>query len=156
MPRCGAASGSVRASRMPRSATRPFEHHTFWPVTTQPSPSRSARVCSDARSEPASGSENSWHHTRSPVMIGCEVLVLLLGRAEPEQRAGGEHAADHVEERRHLGLRARGGPRRGVVDGQARGRRTRSASGSRRTRPSWSVACQARPASARCDGRIGP
>ena len=40
--------GSVRAMRMPQSLTRPPEHHTFWPLTTKWSPSRSARVDSDA------------------------------------------------------------------------------------------------------------
>ena len=34
MPLWGGASGSVRAMRMPQSATRPFEHQTFWPLTT--------------------------------------------------------------------------------------------------------------------------
>ena len=116
--------GSVRASRMPRSATRPFEHQTFWPLTTQPSPSRSARVWSDARSEPASGSENSWHHTRSPVMIGRRCSRLLLRVPNASSAPAGEHAADHVEERRHLGQRARGGPRRGVLDASDHGRRT--------------------------------
>ena len=44
--------------------------HTFWPLTTHSSPSRSARVVSPARSEPLPGSENSWHHVCSPVTIG--------------------------------------------------------------------------------------
>ena len=44
--------------------------HTFWPVTIQRSPSRSARVASDARSEPAPGSLNSWHHFSSLRTIG--------------------------------------------------------------------------------------
>ena len=70
MPLCGGASGSVRAMRMPQSATRPFEHHTFWPFTPNESPSRTASVRSEARSLPAPGSLNSWHHTRSPRMIG--------------------------------------------------------------------------------------
>ena len=43
--------------------------HTFWPVTTHSSPSRTALVCSDAMSEPAPGSENSWHHTSLPVAM---------------------------------------------------------------------------------------
>jgi hypothetical protein len=34
------------------------------------SPSSSARVRSPARSDPALGSLNSWHHTWSPRMIG--------------------------------------------------------------------------------------
>ena len=63
MPAWGLASGSVRARQIPRSATRPFEHHTFCPVRTHSSPSSSAVVASEARSLPAPGSENSWHHT---------------------------------------------------------------------------------------------
>src|SRR5918992_1182461 len=44
--------------------------HTFGPLTTQVSPSRTARVATAARSEPAPGSLNSWHHTSSPVHSG--------------------------------------------------------------------------------------
>ena len=44
--------------------------HTFWPVTTHSSPSRTARVESPARSEPAPGSENSWHQISSPASSG--------------------------------------------------------------------------------------
>ena len=44
--------------------------HTFCPVTTHSSPSRTARVFSDARSEPASGSENPWHQISSADRIG--------------------------------------------------------------------------------------
>ena len=63
MPSCLAASGFVRAMRMPQSLTRPPEHQTFWPLTTKWSPSRSAFVDRPPRSLPAPGSENSWHHT---------------------------------------------------------------------------------------------
>ena len=68
MPLCFGASSveRVRARQMPWSATRPFEHHTFWPVSIQASPSRSALVDSDARSLPAPGSLKSWHHTAAP------------------------------------------------------------------------------------------
>ena len=41
MPSCLAASGFVRAIRMPQSLMRPPEHHTFCPLTTKWSPSRS-------------------------------------------------------------------------------------------------------------------
>ena len=44
--------------------------HTFWPLTIHSSPSRTARVASPARSEPAPGSEKSWHQISSPVNIG--------------------------------------------------------------------------------------
>ena len=39
--------------------------HTFWPVMTHSSPSRTARVWMLARSEPAFGSEKPWHHNSS-------------------------------------------------------------------------------------------
>ena len=52
------------------SATWPPEVHTFWPLITHSSPSRSARVCSPARSEPAPGSLKSWHHACWPVTMG--------------------------------------------------------------------------------------
>ena len=40
-------------------------------VDTYSSPSRTARVRSDARSEPAPGSLYSWHHTSCPLMMRC-------------------------------------------------------------------------------------
>ena len=67
---CFGASVSVRATSMHH-----FEYcaplvQTFWPVTLQPSPSRTARVLSAARSEPASGSEKPWHQISSADRIG--------------------------------------------------------------------------------------
>jgi len=70
MPRCFGTSGSVRASRIPKSAWCAPEFHTFCPFTTHSSPSRTARVVSPARSEPAPGSEKSWHQISSPRNIG--------------------------------------------------------------------------------------
>ncbi len=55
MPACGLASRSVRAARnmyLPQYVVVQI----FCPVMTHSSPSRTARVRSDARSEPASGS----------------------------------------------------------------------------------------------------
>ena len=69
MPACLGWSGSVRASSMPMSETWPPEVHTFWPVITHSSPSRSARHWRLARSEPALGSLNSWHHPTRPSRI---------------------------------------------------------------------------------------
>ena len=43
---------------------------TFCPLTIHSSPSRMARVPSPAKSDPAPGSENSWHQRSSPVNIG--------------------------------------------------------------------------------------
>ena len=57
MPRCLGASGSVRTRQNIQSANCAFEVQTFWPLTTNSSPTSSARVLSDARSEPEPGSE---------------------------------------------------------------------------------------------------
>ena len=69
-PLCFGSSGSVRATSMPRSARWASVFQTFWPLTTHSSPSRTARVARPARSEPAPGSEKSWHQISSPVNIG--------------------------------------------------------------------------------------
>ena len=69
MPRCLGASGSVRTSSSHQSATCASVVQIFWPVMTQSSPSRTAVVRSDARSEPASGSEKPWHQMSSPRRI---------------------------------------------------------------------------------------
>ncbi len=70
-PLCLGTSALVRASRSPNEAYCALVVHTFWPDSRQlPSSSRRARDCTPARSEPAAGSENSWHHTSSPVSIG--------------------------------------------------------------------------------------
>ena len=44
--------------------------HTFWPLTTHSSPSRTARVARLATSEPAPGSLKSWHQISSQVKSG--------------------------------------------------------------------------------------
>src|SRR3954451_12901903 len=44
---------------------------TFWPVTTYSSPLSTARVFSEARSEPDSGSEKPWHHISSALRMGA-------------------------------------------------------------------------------------
>ena len=61
MPSRFLAVGSVRAMHIPKSAKCAQVLHTFCPVMTHSSPSRSARAASDARSDPAPGSEKSWH-----------------------------------------------------------------------------------------------
>ena len=110
MPLCFGASSTerVRARQMPQSATRPFEHHTFWPVSTQASPSRVGR--GRQRGEVAAGAglaeELAPDLARRRRCPG-RCCGLLLGGAEREEGAGGEDVADHVEERRHLGLGAR-------------------------------------------------
>ena len=62
--------GSVRASRMAKSASCAQVVHTFCPLTSHSSPSRTAFVASDARSDPAPGSLKSWHHFSSLRTIG--------------------------------------------------------------------------------------
>ena len=70
-PLCLGTSGSVRASSRPKEANCALVVHTFWPLSDhEPSSFWRARVCTAARSEPAAGSENSWHHTSSPWSIG--------------------------------------------------------------------------------------
>ena len=69
MPWCFGTSQFVRASIIPQSEKCAPDVQTFWPLTTSSSPSSSARVVSPARSEPAPGSEKSWHHTCSPFSI---------------------------------------------------------------------------------------
>ena len=68
---CLGASVSVRATSMHHLAWWAKVVHTFCPVTTQSSPSRTAWVFTDARSEPESGSEKPWHQISSPDRIGC-------------------------------------------------------------------------------------
>ena len=57
IPLCFAASGSVRTRRNIQSALSAYDVQTFCPLTTKTSPSRTARVRSEARSDPAPGSE---------------------------------------------------------------------------------------------------
>ena len=70
MPLCLPTPGSVRAIRMPKRANWASDVQIFWPLTTHSSPSRTARVPSAARSEPAPGSLKSWHHISSPASRG--------------------------------------------------------------------------------------
>ena len=63
-------SESVRATSMHHLEYWAPLVQTFWPVTTHSSPSLTARVFSDARSEPASGSEKPWHQISSAERIG--------------------------------------------------------------------------------------
>ena len=70
-PLCLGTSVSVRASSRPNAACCALVVHTFWPESRQPpSSSRRARDWMPARSEPAAGSENSWHQTSSAASIG--------------------------------------------------------------------------------------
>ena len=70
-PLCLGTSAFVRASSRPNDACWAFVVQTFWPESRQePSGCCLARVWMPARSEPAAGSENSWHQTSSAVSIG--------------------------------------------------------------------------------------
>ena len=69
-PACLTASGSVRTTSSPQRDTWASDVHTFWPLTTHSSPSFTPRAARPAKSEPAPGSENNWHHTSSPVNSG--------------------------------------------------------------------------------------
>ena len=71
IPRCFGASRSVRAMMRPHFEKWAPVVQTFWPFNTQ-SPdaeSRSARVSSEATSEPAFGSDQSWHQISEPSSI---------------------------------------------------------------------------------------
>ena len=99
---------------MPRAATGAGEQDArgrrcwarlvqiFWPVTRQP-PSPWWPVRSEARSEPASGSENSWHQISSPVRIGSRKRSFWARRAEVDDGRAGEILADGVEPLRRAG-----------------------------------------------------
>ena len=88
MPLRFCSVGSVRAMSIPKSAKCAQVLQTFWPVTTHSSPSRIARVASDARSEPAPGSEKSWHHTSSLRHDRRqEAGLLLVGTPREDRRA---------------------------------------------------------------------
>ena len=80
MPLCLGASGSVRARQIAQSACRACDVQTFCPSSSHPPAILTARVRSDARSDPAPGSENSWHQMISPRRVGpTKVVPLLVG-----------------------------------------------------------------------------
>ena len=91
MPLCLGTSGSVRAMRIPTWLMWAPEDQIFDPFTTYSSPSRSARVPRAARSDPASGSLNSWQQNHLPERIGgrnrsfCSSVPALriVGAAQP-------------------------------------------------------------------------
>ena len=67
---CLGASKSVRATSMHHFEYCAPEVQTFCPVTLKPPLSGTARVFSEAKSEPASGSEKPWHQISSAERIG--------------------------------------------------------------------------------------
>src|SRR5712675_2233573 len=52
MPSCFLADASVRTRQKIQSAKFAYEVQIFWPLMIKSSPSLSARVCSEARSDP--------------------------------------------------------------------------------------------------------
>ncbi len=51
----------------------------FWPFSTQPAPSRTARVRMPAASEPAPGSVMAMEPVRAPVTEGCSQRACWAG-----------------------------------------------------------------------------
>ena len=97
MPLCFGTLGSVRTSSSHQFARWPSVFQVFWPFTIQWSPSRTADVRSDARSEPAFGSEKPWHQMSSPrSMRGRSVRLLLVG-AVLDDRGRDVREAERVE-----------------------------------------------------------
>ena len=87
MPRCFGASGSVRASSAPNWARSACEVQILCPLISHPPSTLTARVTSEARSEPAPGSLNNWHHRWVPRRIGHgEPLALQIGPAVENRR----------------------------------------------------------------------
>src|SRR4051794_39618892 len=77
---CGRASGSVTAMTMRKSAIDPFEENHLWPLMTQSSPSRTARVVSVVGSEPALwGSVMENAECRSPASSGSSQRSFCSG-----------------------------------------------------------------------------
>src|SRR4051795_9979644 len=70
MPLCLGADGSVLASSMPHCESCAAVVQIFCPVIRQPPSTLVALVDRLARSEPAPGSENSWHQIISPRKVG--------------------------------------------------------------------------------------
>ena len=69
MPRCVGTVSSVRASTPHQRANWPQDTHVFCPLRTKWSSRSTALVRSDARSDPASGSEKPWHQISSAERI---------------------------------------------------------------------------------------
>ncbi len=92
-------SPPVLATSMHHLARCANEVHTFWPLIVQPPSPCTAEVVSAARSLPAFGSLNPWHHTSSPVRMGprkrarCSSVpwVMITGppMTSPRMLAGG-------------------------------------------------------------------
>ena len=108
MPLRLGASGSVRASSRHQSACRAPLAHSFWPLTTNRSPSRRAVVRRLARSDPASGSEKPWHQISPSRIAGrwrrrcSSVPASEQRRRRVVDRHEGEHEAGRIVGRQLL------------------------------------------------------
>ena len=96
MPLCFSASGYLRHTISPLSETCATDVHTFCPLISHSSPSRTAVVDSDATSDPAPGSLKSWLQ-----------IADLLDEASRERRVAGSEILLHrtsalVEKIAHL------------------------------------------------------
>ena len=123
----------MRATSIPRSAMWARVFHTFCPVITHSSPSRTARVARPARSEPEPGSLNSWHQASSPVKVrrsrrarsSSEPWVTTVGPAMVSPKnsrapAGGGPGLGHAAGRRCAGGWAGGRGRRSPRERRSR------------------------------------
>src|SRR5258708_11519295 len=101
MPLCLGAFGSVRTKVRRTSASWAPDVHTFCPLTTKSSPSRAARVLSEARSEPAPGSLIPSDDRHLGPQDGHRPPMLLLRGSERDQRRGDD--ADALRVSRQVG-----------------------------------------------------
>ena len=95
MPACRDSSCDVRTIAKIQSPCVALVVQTFCPLTTQESPSSSARVLSAARSLPAPGSENPWHQMTSLCSSGrmmscfcCSVPIFITVGARKVRPSG--------------------------------------------------------------------
>ena len=97
MPRCFDTSLRVRAIRMPNLACVGERRPDLLAVHDGRRRRRARRACARfARSEPAPGSLNSWHHSSSPREHRPEVALLLLVAAERDEDRAAVADADRV------------------------------------------------------------
>ncbi len=78
-PCCFLSPRDVRVNRKHHCAIVAYEVQIFWPETNQPSPSRRAVVCTDARSDPEFGSLKPWHQITSPRAMGGRCVRCCSG-----------------------------------------------------------------------------
>ena len=102
-PRCFGASGSVRHSTYSQSARVPNVIQIFCPFSTHSSPSRTARVRTPPRSEPASGSLKPCPHMSSQRMMRGRKRAFCSSLPGVQQRGAEEVAPVHADPVRRAG-----------------------------------------------------